>query len=243
MSRWGFITGLFYSFNFYCRHEAVIDVKCGACHTVFLTSKSVCPAFVFPCIFFVCLSSYLFMFSFKTFFWACVLYRLHARKCACLYIYFPSLLSHMGHCTILAHSNNVVISLFFESEKGKTLSFGDNSEGQLGIRLDKKLEGQTQFNFAIRVHIPTDSKAMHIACGSYHTAVVTGQLSTHICKVYCAHCHTQPPPLETSSFSICWDSCVVRKAACGGGYAKHLSLLASGLDDDISDIQWTFRSY
>ncbi|KXJ19610.1 ultraviolet-B receptor UVR8 [Exaiptasia diaphana] len=84
------------------RHEAVIDVKCGARHTVFLTKK------------------------------------------------------------------------------GKTLSFGDNSEGQLGIRLDKKLEGQTQFNFAIRVHIPTDSKAMHIACGAYHTALVTdgGELFT-----------------------------------------------------------------
>ncbi|KAK3751866.1 hypothetical protein QZH41_009679, partial [Actinostola sp. cb2023] len=68
----------------------------------------------------------------------------------------------------------------FLTKKGKTFSVGDNVEGQLGIRLDTKLEGQTVFNFAIRVRIPTDSTPMHIACGDYHTALVTdgGELFT-----------------------------------------------------------------
>jgi alpha-tubulin suppressor-like RCC1 family protein len=64
------------------------------------------------------------------------------------------------------------------AEKGKTFSFGDNSEGQLGIRLDSKLEaGQTKFSSAIRVRIPTDSTPLHIACGDYHTALVTGTVN------------------------------------------------------------------
>ncbi|XP_031563851.1 ultraviolet-B receptor UVR8-like isoform X2 [Actinia tenebrosa] len=68
----------------------------------------------------------------------------------------------------------------FLTKKGKTFSFGDNSDGQLGIRLDSKLEGQTKFSFAIRARIPTDSKPLHVACGDYHTALVTdgGELFT-----------------------------------------------------------------
>lgn len=69
--------------------------------------------------------------------------------------------------------------LSLSAEKGKTFSFGDNSEGQLGIRLDSKLEGQTKFSFAIRARIPTDSKPLHIACGDYHTALVTGMGEKH----------------------------------------------------------------
>lgn len=65
------------------------------------------------------------------------------------------------------HDNVLLLNL----ESGNVYSCGSNSEGQLGL-------GEGVKNSPSLTEIPLGKEAKYIACGYYHTVIITGLYST-----------------------------------------------------------------
>ena len=62
--------------------------------------------------------------------------------------------------------------------KGNVYVMGDNQEGQLGIKPNNGTMNQLlRYSCPAEVNIPSSAKPVHVSCGDYHTALITGKVS------------------------------------------------------------------
>lgn len=81
------------------------------------------------------------------------------------------LLSLCSHLTFIKSALHTVVSNFicfcFFSDDGTVFVWGSGSEGQLGL-------GEDETDVSVPRQLDFDQTVVHISCGYYHTALVTG---------------------------------------------------------------------